>query len=739
MSRKLAIGFFLLAASLLYSPPVAKPGRTQRAQAQAPCTVEVHAVELTQSIQKSPLAGGGAGDAVTLVAGRRTTARVYVTSTCVDDDVVAWLNIASSPSGGSGSIDAEGVHQPIKPPTLVGDLNSVRAADDNRAFAFWWRSNSLDQSDQSYDIKVYACSLSDTLCNTMYTGSPRARVPASIWSQTSPDVFALPTQTFVYRKTPRILGFPVKQENPLAGEPGEPDFLEPDWARIQPVVADPMIRAMLPLPVTPLPYEVTTAIRLPEPIPPEGLSGLTRDLWPRDMLYPLICANDGDERLHSDYLVALTPPDVFGPGDGEGYGGGQAANNVAAVDVAPNPQFRTILAHEVQHAMGFDHDDSTGTTGEIGWDVWRAPMYGGGRVRLGGLTDLIEIADFGSGDDGARWMSVKNTNDIIAEATIYDRTGCLRSFGGLLESPDPRPDPLDSLLVLAHVNDIAPFTPAITSVTAHHGREDVTPLTPGDYAIRLVDAAGTPLYTSGMVLDNTGTSTGYSISVPDLPLTQSVELLHLGAVKDSITRTANAPSVTLLTPASSTVVTDTTTVSWTADDADGDTLAYDLYWRHTGSGDAWEAIAIGALTTTLTVEMKDLPAGTQGAFKVVARDGLNQATALAQDLTLANHAPRAEIVSPSTGDVYIQGEFIDFQSSVRDVDEPNWVPPSITGTSSLDGVISTDGDPPLGGGLPLPPTVSPAALSVGTHILTVEACDSAGLCATDSVTITVAP
>lgn len=720
-SRRLAavLGLLLIAASL--NPPAERPPYPDKVMAQQPCIVTVHGVELTQSIQKAPFSGA-AGVAVTLIAGRMTTARVYVTSTCSEDEVVAWMNLASSPTQSNPlQIDAQGSHPPIEPPTSSSQLANVRAKDDNRAFAFRWRLPSMPPGDQTYDIKVYACSLTTPTCATLYQ-TPRTRLPASVWSQGGTGVYILPPQVFKYKNTPQFFGVPVNQENPIPGGP----LIKPDGDQIQPGTADQMMRAVLPIPWQhPGSYNVTTAIKI-DALPAGGLSGSTQATWPAVVLEPTLCANDRSEH-RSDYLIALVPPNIFGDG---GAGGGHAANYVAAVDVVQDNGFKSVLAHEVQHAMGFDHDDSMGSTNEIGWDVYKTPAFGAMRVRLGNLTDLIDGG--GVAIDGTRWMSKENTNSIIELPGPYRRQNCVRGL-------PPAPNPLDYLLVIAGPSEVAPFAIEVISITALNGPENLTPMPLGEYSLRLVDQSSATLYASGMIPTGPGASSAYHISVPDLPATARIELLHQGVVQDVITRSTHAPSVVLQTPLSSSTLTDTTTVTWTAVDNDGDALVYDLYWRPEGAVESWEVIAIGAQTTTLQVETRDLPAGATGTFRLVARDGLNRAEAMVNGLTLANHAPQVAIVSPLDGEVFTQGEFIDFLSRARDVDELNWSVPSVTWTSSLDGVLSTNGDPLLGGGLPAINATLPTALSIGTHVLTVEACDSTVQCVTDSVTITVAP
>lgn len=744
-SRRLpAVLGLLLAAHFCPSPhPL-----TDRAHAQAqPCTVTVHGIELTQSIQKQPFQIGGQpaeGDAVTLVAGRSTTARVYVTSSCAQDQVVAWLNLTRTPGSAGPPSSAEGVSGPITPPTSVDDLDDVRSADDGRSFVGKFRLSGV-LGDQTYDLKTFACSIRPVSppltnpCKTLFDA--RTRLPATLWSQGGSGVAVMTQQVFVQRNMPRIVGFPVEQLNPPPNPNGE--TTGPASALIQPGTADQIMRAVIPLPYNhgSSPYIVDTSIKV-DPLPAGGLPSprwLSRDMWMTDVLAPRLCDFKGstEERegheLPVDYLIALAPQGIFWP-DGSGNAG-QAGRYIAVVEIVPGSNYKTTLAHEVFHAIGFEHTDSMGTTQDIGWDTYKTPGYGSLRVRKFSLIDLIQDGSQ-TQNDGTRWMSKENTNDAISKTALYARTNCVDR-----KPPNPNPenpqDPLDFLFISAFAHDEPPFESEISLITTHHGAEDLTPLPIDQHAVRLVDAMGIELYATGMVQASAGvTASGHHITVPDMSNIARIELLRNNVLQDIITRSPHAPSVTLLSPASSFTLTNTTTISWEGADADNDALVYDVFWRPTNAEHAWKPLILGTVTSTLTVATSDLPAGAQGSLKVVARDGLNKSESVRNNLVLTNHPPSIAIVFPRSGDEFQRGEFIEFLSQSRDVDQPGELVPSVTWSSNIDGVLSTDGDPFLSGGLPDVNTATPF-LSVGIHELTVTACDNLGACASESVTIEV--
>lgn len=172
-------------------------------------------------------------------------------------------------------------------------------------------------------------------------------------------------------------------------------------------------------------------------------------------------------------------------------------------------------------------------------------------------------------------------------------------------------------------------------------------------------------------------------------------------------------------------------VSWSGTDADGDGIRY--YLRYSPAPGRWIPLLTDTQATSHEVDLAALPAATaSAAFELIASDGLNS-TRVQSDFGLgalgvklgASNAPWAYMISPDSGATAWRGANVLFHGNGFDLEDRRLDGASVTWTSSLDG--------PLGSGRVL--TV--ADLSVGTHVITFEARDSANLVATDTVTITV--
>jgi hypothetical protein len=166
---------------------------------------------------------------------------------------------------------------------------------------------------------------------------------------------------------------------------------------------------------------------------------------------------------------------------------------------------------------------------------------------------------------------------------------------------------------------------------------------------------------------------------------------------------------------------------WTASDADGDALTYDVQFSSDG-GQTWKTLALGWPNLTFPLDPADLPAGTNMFLKVVASDGINRSSAQSTNaFTVANHVPFVTIVTPATNASFIGSVPIVFEALAGDQDDGLLPGTNVTWTSSLDGW--------LGQGLVL--GGNGAKLSAGKHWITVTAIDSAGATNSAAVPITI--
>jgi len=109
-----------------------------------------------------------------------------------------------------------------------------------------------------------------------------------------------------------------------------------------------------------------------------------------------------------------------------------------------------------------------------------------------------------------------------------------------------------------------------------------------------------------------------------------ITLQRDGAQLDVLRLSANAPEPTITSPEAGSVwdAALPQTVAWTATDADGDALVYDLSYSSDG-GVEWFPIALGLTETQYAVDASLIDGGADVRFRVRALDGLNSGEAVA--------------------------------------------------------------------------------------------------------------
>ncbi len=272
---------------------------------------------------------------------------------------------------------------------------------------------------------------------------------------------------------------------------------------------------------------------------------------------------------------------------------------------------------------------------------------------------------------------------------------------------------------------------------------EVEPPIPGEYAIVLRDASGGVLarypFTPEAIEGGPAPVQIAPEQEREVELLQISELVSYvngttrvdiegpgGQVLTTVTAGANLPTVTVLSPnGGETLGGDTIPVSWTASDLDGDPLTFNMQYSP-DNGASWEMVAQNLTQTSIELPAINFVAGAQARLRVWASDGIHTASDESDGpFTVPNHVPMVEITQPA-GDVTIAiSQTLGLEATAYDVD---------TGTMPDEQIQwSSDRDGPLGNGAQL----SVAALSVGTHTITVRADDGQGGVATDSVRVTV--
>ena len=182
-----------------------------------------------------------------------------------------------------------------------------------------------------------------------------------------------------------------------------------------------------------------------------------------------------------------------------------------------------------------------------------------------------------------------------------------------------------------------------------------------------------------------------------------------------VTRSANAPAVSVTAPAAGQVFSgDEVSFSWTGSDTDGDSLSYDVAYSYDG-GASYRTIAAGNGFTSLAIDRKWLAGSTTARVKVTALDGTRTASAESPVFTVSQNAPRVLIHSPAANVIGGHGALI-LDASAYDTEDGR------LDSSAIQWASGTDGNLGSGGYV----VVYPEDLTPGLHWLTATVTDSSG-------------
>jgi hypothetical protein len=343
----------------------------------------------------------------------------------------------------------------------------------------------------------------------------------------------------------------------------------------------------------------------------------------------------------------------------------------------------------------------------------------------------------GNSDLKDRWVDLRSWNHLYplfnypASAEQKNRDDRFSSWQGRSAEGD-----VDRITVLAYLrqNGTAELLPALRS------RGPVRPADPApgeapvsEHKIELRDRAGSVLVSRECEpLFQTAHRTQPSAQVlvsevlPYPPGTSRIVLLKNGVELTSRDVSPNAPTVQLISPSPGSLLENTVGISWAASDLDGDSLTYSVFYS-TGDGQPWVVLATNIAATSFDWDTRQAPGGSKARLMVVANDGVNSGSAIADSLTLAVKSPSVRIKSPEDGAMFAAGDRIVFEGAALDFQDGPLGAESLVFRSDRDGVIGTGA------------YVEPDRLSSGRHRITLEATNSGGMKATVTVGITAGP
>lgn len=391
--------------------------------------------------------------------------------------------------------------------------------------------------------------------------------------------------------------------------------------------------------------------------------------------------------------------------------------------------------HELAHTYGRGHANYCGAGGGPGYP------YTGGRISPS-LTGNNAIYGFDISTRaiyGPDWKDVMTycDNQWLGDFT-YE--GLMTYFQTHAVSPpaDRRLlNQMDRLLVAGSINP-ATGQVDLSALYVIPNAGDVEPRLPGPYAIVLRGGGGGELARYPFTPDamHIGADPGglpsiellaISELVPYVGGTQRVDIEGPSGLLKSVTAGLASPTVSVLSPAGGEVFSGSTiTVTWSANDADGDPLTFNVQYSP-DNGATWEMVAQGLTGSSVVLDAANIVGGQPGQsrFRVWASDGIHTGSGLSGLFTVPNRPPTVNITLPAQNVTVAISQTVAFEADIYDIDQGMLGEGQILWLSSINGA--------LGNGAQL----SVASLSPGAHTITVRAMDEHGAQGSDTVLVTV--
>jgi len=239
----------------------------------------------------------------------------------------------------------------------------------------------------------------------------------------------------------------------------------------------------------------------------------------------------------------------------------------------------------------------------------------------------------------------------------------------------------------------------------------------GDYTLQLVASSGEVLYSTRF--GETGLDFPFALRIPLTPGVAKIEILSGGEIVAEASRSTHPPTVQfsqLQEPTGSTLQ-----VQWRAEDVDNDPLTYRLFYTCEG-GRFWIPVAGGPAKTTYDLDLSQLPGGDSCTLKVMVTDGFNTAYAVSGAFSVPGKPPMAAILTEGT--TYLEGETVFLDSAAYDLEDGFLQGDSLRWFSDKQGFLA-NGDH------------IEVVLSLGQHVITLEARDSSGMATNSTIVVTV--
>ncbi len=327
------------------------------------------------------------------------------------------------------------------------------------------------------------------------------------------------------------------------------------------------------------------------------------------------------------------------------------------------------------------------------------------------------------------WVNADTWNAILDRLTQQGRVAHpveVASLNDIPKTQEVAPTEMDgpALLVMGYLDAQGN---AVIQTVDRLSHFDIPSSAAGEYRLEALDNLGN---SAGMVEFNTypldiDQQVPFLVTIPlegpgnVFNLVHEVRLSRAGVSLASLGRSPNSPEITL--PVVPDLSAATISLSWSAQDADGDALRSSVYYTGDG-GQTWQVLAQDLTASQIEIEPALLPGG-NAQFRVVVSDGLNEASVASNPIAAPNRPPEVAVYLP-WGTAFTETQPVILSAYGYDPEEGDLPDTAL--------VWSDESGQQVGQGRLLK-----AYLAPGAHTLTVTGRDAQGQSASASGMVTV--